>query len=277
MSRAQSAGTAVIEAAALDIVNNSDRAHEFVRMYFRPRTPTQYHIEGIRKQAEFYHGAHAPTLGMLIFHAERILRAPGVQFSNCNMQRDEVEVGDSDQFFTEQIDFRRVYHHGSHGGDPEITACRCAEVLMPSPMVIDDSLEQVCCRSEAEREMLLHLLTDEAKSRWAAQIKVSDDLAVFDKRYAYAELVHLSNEGVVGQFAARNDGKNVAIELQCNELGSGTRVVDFRNADMSLVPTNGARRWIFGGEIKPGVYEVIIKIDGCTAYHANLPYEEVPF
>ena len=276
LSRAQSAGQAAVEAAALDIVNNSDRAHEFVRLYFRPRTPTQYHIEGIRKPSEYYHGAHAPTLGMLIFHAKQVLLAPGVAFSNCNMQRADVEIGNSDQFFSERIDFRKVYHQGWHG-DPDITACRCAEILMPSPMRIEEALEQVCCRSEAERETLFNLLTDESKARWGPIIRVSDDLAVFDKRFAYTEVVQLSNDGVVAQFAARQDGRNVVLELVCTHRQSGHVVINFRNDDMPLVPTNGARRWIFQGEIHPGSYDVRINIDGCVSYEASLRYEEAPF
>jgi hypothetical protein len=57
-----------LDIAGAVVIQNRDRAHQFARLYFRPRTPTQFHIEGIRKSGDYYMGyTHAPTLVMLIF------------------------------------------------------------------------------------------------------------------------------------------------------------------------------------------------------------------
>ena len=37
------------DVAGFGVIDCSQRAHHFARLYFRPRTPTQYHIEGIRR------------------------------------------------------------------------------------------------------------------------------------------------------------------------------------------------------------------------------------
>ena len=95
LSRTDSAGIRSRDTADFDIVNNSDRAHDSVRMYFRPRTPTQYRIEGIKKTTDPWGHVHAPMLGMMIFKAASIFAMEGVKFSTCNMQRNDVEVGDT--------------------------------------------------------------------------------------------------------------------------------------------------------------------------------------
>lgn len=42
----------VRDVAPADIIAADVRAHAFARLYFRPKTPTQFHIEGIRKPGE---------------------------------------------------------------------------------------------------------------------------------------------------------------------------------------------------------------------------------
>lgn len=50
-----------VENASLEVIAHTKQAHqEFARLYFRPRTPTQYHNEGIKPQSERFQGAHCP-------------------------------------------------------------------------------------------------------------------------------------------------------------------------------------------------------------------------
>src|SRR5258708_21865845 len=75
LSRNDSNGRRKLDVADTSVIQNRDRAHQFARLYFRPRTPTQYHIEGVRKIGEYYNAdpnAHAPTLVMLIFDSRKI-------------------------------------------------------------------------------------------------------------------------------------------------------------------------------------------------------------
>lgn len=69
------------------VIQARQDAHDFVRLYFRPRTPTQFHIEGIRKPEDCQFGHQAPVLIMFIFRAAPILTTAGVLFSDRNMQR----------------------------------------------------------------------------------------------------------------------------------------------------------------------------------------------
>ena len=77
LSREDSKGQIVRDIAPQEIIMHSDAAHHFVRLYFRPKNPTQYRIEGIRKPEEYYKGCHAPVLIILIFSAVDILTGDG--------------------------------------------------------------------------------------------------------------------------------------------------------------------------------------------------------
>jgi hypothetical protein len=76
LSRVDSAQRRARDVAGPGVIGARDKAHQFARLYFRPRTPTQYHIEGIRKQGECAFGeeALAPVLIMLVFHARSIIQ-----------------------------------------------------------------------------------------------------------------------------------------------------------------------------------------------------------
>jgi hypothetical protein len=146
------------DVAAETVIGYRQHAHRSVRLYFRPRTPTQYHIEGIRKLGEckFGDNAHAPILIMFVLDARRVLTKSGIQFCDRNMQSGSAFPDDTLEYF-ENIPFEKVYHEGGTGGDATIIAHRCAEVLAHSPLPLAESLQWIYCRSNAERQTLLHL------------------------------------------------------------------------------------------------------------------------
>lgn len=82
LSRRDAASEIERDIAPADIIASSEAAHGFVRLYFRPKSPTQYRIEGIRKPNELYQGRHAPVLFLMLFRAEDILTQQGVAFSS---------------------------------------------------------------------------------------------------------------------------------------------------------------------------------------------------
>jgi hypothetical protein len=122
------------DVAAASVISVRDHAHNFARLYFRPRTPTQWHIEGIRKAGECSYGdaSHAPILVMFVFDARQVLSSVGVKFCDRNMQLGSADPNDSEVYFS-TIPFEKVFHEGGTGGDRSITEHRCAEVLAESP------------------------------------------------------------------------------------------------------------------------------------------------
>jgi hypothetical protein len=124
------------DVAAEGVIDNRRYAHPRVRLYFRPRTPTQYHIEGIRKEGEFKYGenTHAPVLVMFVLDARRVLTREGVEFCDRNMQLASACPSSDPEYFG-NIPFAKVYHEGNTGGDPTIRQHRCAEVLALSTAI----------------------------------------------------------------------------------------------------------------------------------------------
>jgi len=271
LSRA-SAGEAGFEnIAAEDIVNANIRAHDFARLYFRPRTPTQFHIEGIRRVAEYYHGVHAPVLAMFVFSADRVLVRPGTQFSDGNMQSPQTSLGDNGNFFS-GIDFESVYHSFplTDENKAAVVRARCAEVLVDSPLPLDGHLCAVLCRSSAERNYLLHLLGPEVAAKFARRIYVHAEPGIFEKRWAYVDTVDALADGFAFTFHARSDGSpcdfKVKIYSEAKMLYSGKA----DGADLS-------KRWRAPYNLHRGTYGFEIMLDGVIAYRADHFFDELPF
>lgn len=92
LSRNDATGLIVNDIAPENIINARDVAHSSARLYFRPQSPTQFRIEGIRKPHEYIEGKHAPVLILFVFDAKTILTQDGVRFSNGNMQAGRSDV-----------------------------------------------------------------------------------------------------------------------------------------------------------------------------------------
>ncbi|MBB3801298.1 hypothetical protein FHR47_001532 [Xanthomonas arboricola] len=269
LSRAQAVGYR--DVAAVDIVTSTERAHAFSRLYFRPMSPTQYRIEGIRRPSEIWHGAHAPVLVMFAFDAVSVLSRAGTQFSNGNMQSVESNYDSTESFFSE-IAFADVYHVGSFTQDQKdrIVRSRCAEVLATSPLPLAGNLRAIICRSPAERAFLLESVGSAAASQWGRFVVSHTEPGIFENKWAYVETVDVSGAGVRIKFHPRQDASpcQFAVKIYRNQ----TLIWNGKNegADMSLV-------WNVKTQLNPGVYRCVIEVDGCLAYSASHLVDELPF
>lgn len=255
------------DVAAREVNAAREHAHDRVRLYFRPKTPTQYNIEGIRKAGECRFGEeiHAPVLVMLILDARSILTLSGTQFCDRNMQKIDAVPGDSEDYFN-SIPFEKVYHEGPIGGDETITSHRCAEVLPDSPLSLGQSLRAVFLRSEPERDTLLNLLGDH-RARWADRCYVSDALKVFEKRHSFVREISLCSEGVIFALNPRADRRGVKISIQIWD-GAGQFVVRFDHPDLAANPPQG--NWIYNHDFVDGTYRVRVEIEDHLAYDSHI-------
>ena len=259
--------------APADIIDSSRAAHDSVRLYFRPKSPTQYHVEGIRKPTDLYHGRQAPVLVIMVFGAEDTLTKPKVRFSDGNMQSPVTETGSTDEEF-QAIPFEQVFHdgvferHTERGND--IVRRRCAEVLVPSPLPLKGNLMGVLCRSPAERATLLHLL-GEAADQWSERIRVFTEPGLFENRYAYLDTVDGGPDGIRFTFHPRRDGATVTTALWVWDSDGDQRI---HFGPQELDP---ARRWLSRGSLEPGTYVARFELEDCLAYEASFIVDELPF
>lgn len=255
-----------------EIINSNHLAHRFARLYFRPRTPTQYRIEGIRKPEEIWNDRHAPVIFMFVFKSRILLNRETVHFSKGNMQVPDAEILDGDDSFRSLI-FEKIYHEGSYGQEnADIKVWRCAEVLIESPLVLDESLEAIVCRSDAERKTLIFMLGDYSIN-WADKIMVMTQPGFFNAEYAFVESVDLAGDGVKVRFHPRVKAPvDSEVRLSISNVTNPFDRRDFRRQSLDL-----RVRWNFAFEPEVADYLVEIEIEGELAYRNTLRFEADPF
>jgi hypothetical protein len=225
LSRAGSEGVRKRDVADPQVISTTAAAYDSVRLYFRPRTPTQYHLEGIRKPADLFKpGVHAPVIFIFVFDALTVLSRAGTKVSDGNMQSSYTNVYDTEEEFY-GLDFASIYHDGPFDSQApssrDIVRARCAETLTPSPLLIASGLQAVLCRSPAERATLLHLLHPSVRSKWSDQIRVAAEPGLFDNRFAFVKSVDASKERILFALNGRHDGQKIAFTLRVTCLSTG--------------------------------------------------------
>lgn len=270
---ATAAGLIVRDIAPREIIGRTTVAHDSARLYFRPKSPTQYRIEGIQRPDELYFGHHAPVLIILVFGAQDILTQDGIRFSDGNMQSPNTATFSSDADF-EALPFDQIYHAEGYEPNSErginIKRRRCAEVLVPSPLQLEGNLQSILCRSPAERSTLLHLL-GEAVDRWYDRIRVYTKPGLFENRYAYLDTVDGGPTGVAFTFHPRRDGAHVATQMRVRDA-SGVQIMSFGPTQL-----DPAKPWRSSAALGPGTYLARFEVEGCLAYEAPFIVEELPF
>jgi hypothetical protein len=272
MSRRAAQGAAPRDIADKQIILSQPQAHSYARLYFRPRSPTQYRLEGIRKPGEYYHDdpdTHAPVLVIMVFGAEEILTLPGVCFSDANMQSFRANQYSTDDEFR-NLPFDKIYHVGPVDPESDVIRRRGAEVLVPNSLLLEGRLQAVLCKSPAERATLLHMLGDAAK-KWARIIRVYTEPGIFENRYAYVDSVAVSREGVTFKTHARYDAQPVRVDITISPADRSWRRTFFLDA------AHASYNIVAKIELEPGSYFVEIEIDHCLAYKAISLVEDIPF
>lgn len=257
------------DVAAPGVIDARAHAHDRVRLYFRPKTPTQWHIEGIRKAGECSYGdvTHAGLLVMFALDARTILTLPDIKFSDRNMQLVGAEPGSDEQYFS-NIPFQKVYSEGGTGGDRTLTDARCAEVLPASPLNLAQSLRAIYFRSEPERDTLLEMLGPQREA-WSGYCEVSDALKVFQKEYTFVQELRLTSAGVIFRLNHRRDRRNIAISIQVKD-SHGKTVGDFYNTDHAAAPNPPHENWIWEHPLKDDLYSVEVTLEGTLAYRGRI-------
>lgn len=274
-SRSDPANQRQYDVAGAGVIDARVEAYNFVRLYFRPNTPTQYHIEGIRRAAECEFGAqaHAPMLVMLLLKAEHVLTQPDVQFSDRNMQADNVNRGNTEEFFS-NIPFRMVFHEGGIGGVREIIAHRCAEVLATSPLNLHTALEAICFRSQAEKITAITLLGVGA-ARWQDRMWVSDDLKLFGRKFPFVKEATMTRAGLIMSINPRHDMAPIDLKvLVRNHVGDV--VLDRWYKELPSVPPQG-HKWRVEHQFNDGNYTVQISIEDRLAFFENQTVGDIIF
>lgn len=196
-AEAKASDQLVTNGASPEVISQTeDQWQDHVRLYFRPRTPTQFRNEGFRpvSQQELG-GAHCPVPIYLLFDSAAILSRQDALFSEGNLAAQGVQpYGDAESF--KQIPFEQVYHDTWFDPLGKVTVVfhRNAEVIVPKRLDLS-SLQFIWCRSQAEYDTLLYLLPPNTRTRWVRQIGVDMRMNLFFKRWTLVEDAELNKTG----------------------------------------------------------------------------------
>lgn len=263
----------VVDNASPDVITQTRPENtQFVRLYFRPRTPTQYRNEGIRPTTKReLGGAHCPVPIYFCFDALEILSRDSTEYSNGNMGSLRAShSGQRDFFFN--IPFKYVFHNESFPPDvrDEIVFHRNAEVLIPDQLPIETSLKFLACRSAAERQTLLHLLPSNIAQKWEGKIRLGEQ-GFFERKWTYVEEAVAIDQNVTFRFnpSTLTPGPfDIRLEYreQCTESSTiWSRTIErlphtlpfrFRNATWGEI-------WLY--------------LDEALAFNDIISFEDIPF
>lgn len=159
----------------IDVTNS--KVLDEVRLYFRPKTPTQYHNEGLKHPELRYDGdvnANVPVPIFFLFDLESILLRDDVFFSEKSQAGYRIPILSGIEDFA-SLNFDKIYEDGYMDNPQEDKQYRHAEIMIDNQFAIDENLVKICCRNECEKITLLNLLR---KSDREAYSKYKDIITV---------------------------------------------------------------------------------------------------
>lgn len=184
-------GMMQVDNASSSVIGHTQlNRQKFVRLYFRPLTPTQYYNEGIRPLNQRVYDAHCPVPVFFLFDAFTIFSRDDSLFSEGNIGRSQVSISATKDFF-QKIPFEHVFHDGYFSAEmrDEIVFRRNAEILIPNSLSLESVPNSIVCRSSAERQTLLHLLSPKSRLKWNKKIQIDTSQGLFERKWSFVEEV----------------------------------------------------------------------------------------
>jgi hypothetical protein len=272
-AEAEKLGRMIVDNASPDVIAQTRPEHtQFARLYFRPRTPTQYRNEGIRPlKRRKLGGAHCPMPIYFCFDALEVLSQNTTEVSNGNMGSLRASHSRQRDFFF-GIPFQYVFHNRAFSPDArdEIVFRRNAEVLVPQQLSLEPFLKFLACRSAAERQTLMHLLPHEVALKWDAKIRLGE-WGFYERRWTYVEEVVVVDQTVMFRFnpSTLTPGP-FDTKMEYREHSEGLPIVwhkPFERLPDVLSLRLGSATW---GEIR-------LYLDDALAFSDIIFFEEIPF
>lgn len=270
---AEQRGLMQVDNASPEIIQRTRPEHlQYVRLYFRPRTPTQYRNEGIRPiNQRKLGGAHCPIPVYFCLDALTVLALDETEFSDGNMGSPRVRhSGERDFFFS--IPFHLVFHNRWFAPEErdEIVFRRNAEVLVPDSLPLDPALKFIVCRSVAERQTLLHLLPTNLCRRWTPRIRLGEQ-GLFERKWTYVEEVVTVDDEVIFRFNPNTQTPGpFQVSFSYREAGEGSE----RRWEGNRATLNNRLRIRVSDAVRG---TVSLHLDDALAFAGSLTFEQVLF
>lgn len=244
------------------IAGTKEQWIDHVRLYFRPRTPTQYQNEGYIPIEQRYQNAHCTVPIYFLFDSKQVLSLEGVCFSDCSLARQNSHAYSSAEDF-KRIPFDLVYHdayfdpYSDKGRD--IIGHRQAEVIVPDMLSLA-YLKYIWCRSEAEYQTLHYRLPKKVLDKWKTKIGSGKKNKLFFRNWVFVEQADLKRSSAVFRFnQASRICEPFPIKAEILEYATGLMYL-WENSSYQL-PDNSKLEFDLSNLKDPSNYEIKLLFD----------------
>ncbi|WP_125582801.1 DarT ssDNA thymidine ADP-ribosyltransferase family protein [Levilactobacillus cerevisiae] len=271
------------------IAGTPDEVGGFVRLYFRPKTPTQFHNEGfqVEKNRQEY-GADCPIPVFFLFDLPSLLSQPDVQFTAQSLAKHHtIPKYQTPEEFS-QLPFDKIFHDRAilpPVNRDDIIPFRQAEIIVPKQLGLE-TLRHIFVRSIAEKETLQNLLHDKDIYDFDELIQVRggnyfymnrnfiDDVELTMEGVVIKSSVNQSfprewgpiDEGVAAKFAPSNADSDSYLQVLVERCEANGQVLTWPDENKRALLINKIRLRIAN---PTGQYTLKIYIDGHIAYEGK--------
>lgn len=241
---------------------------KYVRLYFRPLTPTTFHMEGFKTRGNRYQNAHCAVPVYILFDMRQVITLRKTRFSTGSLADKKSRIYRKATRL-EKLDFHGIYDDNYSDNHWSTISARHAEVVYPKRLSLD-YVKCIICRSQAEYETLRNLLSPKDWARWKSKIQINDSKALFNRDWLYVENVSLEANGVQfqlhlpakGEPQGPYDFELILYSGQEHNLNSCEQRIE----DISIELADSQLDWKFPESTVPKEYIVKLLIDRELAY-----------
>lgn len=250
-----------------------------VRLYFRPKTPTQFYAEGIKSRqflsTSRFPDAHCPIMVFFLFNASDVLTKLDCEYSDGNLGSPRARCR-SNAIDLEMLPWKNIYHQGpidrSRSDEIDVVFHRNAEVIVPNELSLE-SLKYIYCRSTAEKETLVNLLPNSISDAYASKIVSTTRNLLFFRQHTFVESVRLSNESAVFSFSPETKSPGpFQLLLEVHRLNLPT--IRLEQEDFNV---NANSPFVVRYRNQISKYRIRLTLDGHIAFENTYQEHEIPF
>lgn len=240
-AKLEAKGNMPVDNASQAIISNTDDlVKDFIRLYFRPKTPTQFRNEGVRPITKQWEQSHCPVPIFFLFDLKTLLVQDNSQFSEGNLAKFGTSILCSTAKELKKFDFKKIFHTGSFTQveRDDIISHRNAEIVIPNELDLS-ALKFIVCRSPAEKETLLNLLPNNVFTKWSSKIFVETKANLFERKWAFVQSSYLTSKSATITFSpdaiypnpfiltARLKGRKEDVRANNNFTANGIIIFEF--------------------------------------------------
>lgn len=253
-------GAVICDVANQGALWSNPAAHNYVRLYFRPRNSYHLKNEGIKSLSDVYRIDPHMTIPVTIaFNISPVLSLPGAAFVPGNFARLGNAPCDTDEDF-DDLSFSDIYHDSAppQARMSEILNARMSEVVVASEVSLSHARGLVV-RNSYDRWTLRHLLSDLPEDR-CPKILLDREGAVFFKRGMYIRDLYLEGNDILLRFGEPFKAPQSKYKIRIEQ--------DKKSVEYFL---EAKPLWRISDHDFDLAMPVKVLIEDCLAFHASLP------